>query len=140
MIREYSKKDDQELVKIWYDASILAHNFVPSEFWASEKKNIQEKYLPMAETFVKELDGKIVGFISLIDDYIGGLFVSPEYQGKGIGSELIKKAKSLRRELTVEVYKDNIRAQKFYKKSGFTIISERIQPETGCISLSMKSF
>ncbi|MEG6615192.1 N-acetyltransferase [Peptococcaceae bacterium 1198_IL3148] len=138
MIREYQKNDDQELITIWYEASIIAHNFIPSEFWAAEKKNVQEKYLPMADTYVKEVDGKIVGFISLIDDYIGALFVSPEYQGKGAGSELISKARSLRKELTVEVYKDNIKAQQFYQKCGFTLVGARVQPETGCELLTMK--
>ena len=138
MIREYRNADDQELIKIWYDASIIAHNFIPSEFWASEKVNIQEKYLPIAETYVKELDGKIVGFISLIDSFIGGLFVSPDYQGKGVGTELINKARSLKKELTVEVYKENIQAQKFYNKCGFIPNNERVLPETGCLLISMR--
>ncbi|GAB6179188.1 N-acetyltransferase [Desulfotomaculum defluvii] len=137
MLREYKNTDDQEIIQIWYDASILAHDFISPSFWASERKNIKDKYLPMAETYVKLLDGKIVGFISLINNYIGALFVAPEHQGKGIGSELITKAKTIRNELEVEVYKDNLKAHNFYQKCGFININERIQPETGCLSITM---
>ncbi|AQS59999.1 N-acetyltransferase [Desulforamulus ferrireducens] len=138
MIRAYKKQDDAELIKIWYEASIIAHSFIPSTFWEAEKKSIQEKYLPLAETYVKEIDGQIVGFISLIEDYIGGLFVHPNCQGKGVGTELINKAKSLRPKLTVEVYQENTKAQRFYGKCGFTLTGERVQPETGCILLAME--
>lgn len=138
MIREYRKSDDQAIIQIWFDASIISHNFIHKDFWVLEKKNVEEKYLPMAETFVKEVNGNVVGFISLIDNYIGALFISPEHQGKGIGTELINKAKSIRKELGVEVYKDNQKAYRFYEKCGFLFLDEKIQPETGCLSVSMK--
>lgn len=138
MIRAYQKDDNQALVNIWYDASILAHAFIPREFWAAEKINIQEKYLPLSETYVKEVDGQVVGFISLIDDFIGGLFVAPAYQGQGVGTELMNKARSLRKELAVEVYQANPQAQRFYEKCGFQAVEERVQPETGCVSIVMQ--
>ncbi|RYD03549.1 hypothetical protein N752_19270 [Desulforamulus aquiferis] len=127
------------MIEAWYDASIIAHNFIPEEFWASEKDNIKQNYLPVVETYVAEIEGKVVGFISLIENFIGGLFIAPLYQGKGIGSELIKKACSVKeKELVVEVYKENLKAQEFYKKCGFEIFGERVQAETGCLLIEMR--
>ena len=42
------------MVRIWYDASVTAHSFIPSSFWALQKNEMKEKYLPLAENLVFE--------------------------------------------------------------------------------------
>jgi ribosomal protein S18 acetylase RimI-like enzyme len=71
-------------------------------------------------------NGKLVGLINSLSDgvmtvYFHYLLVSPEYQGKGIGKELVK--------LMLEEYKDFARFVviaydreiEFYKKCGFEV-------------------
>ncbi|MGB4281847.1 MAG: GNAT family N-acetyltransferase, partial [Methanosarcina thermophila] len=81
MIRSYSKTDLEEMVRIWYESSVTAHSFVPVSFWASQKNAMKETYLPLAENFVFEENGKLAGFISLAGERICALFIAPEMQG-----------------------------------------------------------
>jgi hypothetical protein len=49
LIRDYRETDLEEMVRIWYDASTIAHFFIASSFWALNKSAMREKYLPLAE-------------------------------------------------------------------------------------------
>ncbi len=57
MIRSYEKDDLIELLEVWYAASVIAHPFLDEAFFAQERKNITQIYLPKAETWVFEKDG-----------------------------------------------------------------------------------
>ncbi len=137
MIRPYRSEDEEAVVEVWYAASLLAHDFVPASFWEAEKQDIKTKYLPMAQTWVYECDGQVAGFLSLLDNHIGGLFVHPDYQGKGIGTQLIEHAKQLHPELTLDVFKQNTKSRHFYEKCGFKVTAETIHEATGCVNLTM---
>lgn len=122
MIRNYKNTDLDELMEAWYTSSKIAHDFLDEDFFIDERKNIETIYLPVAETWVYELEGKVVGFISLIENEVGGLFVHSDYQGKGIGRKLMDYATSIRNELVLNVFEDNSIGRRFYKKYGFKII------------------
>ena len=81
MIRPYADGDLDELLDVWYEASLIAHPFVAEEFLAKERLEVAEHWLPIAETTVYETDGHVVGFLALIGNEVGGFFVDPKYQG-----------------------------------------------------------
>lgn len=119
MIRKYDdQKDHQAALDIWFRASRKGHPFLSEEDLLQQRKIVSEEYFPVADMFVYEQDGKIRGFIGLIGQYIGGLFVSPEDSGRGIGRELLEFAQRLKGSLSVEVYALNSAVQ-FYEKCGF---------------------
>lgn len=138
MIRSYRKTDLEEMVKIWYEASIIAHFFISTSFWASQKNAMKEKYLPLAENFIFEEEGQIAGFISLVGEHICALFVAPEMQGRGIGRALLEYAKTLKGRLSLKVYKGNERAFRFYEKCGFVATGEEVDEYTGCVQILME--
>ena len=138
MIRGYQQQDEDDVIDVWYRASIIAHDFIAEDFWEEERENIRTVYLPMAETWVYEENGHPVGFISLLGSLVGGLFVAPEFQGIGIGRHLIAHAVSLRGELTVDVFKKNLRACSFYESCGFVPESESLHEATGCVNITMR--
>lgn len=137
MIRTCKEADFDEMVKIWYDASVIAHSFVPSSFWTSYKPAMKEKYLPFAENYVFEQEGKIRGFISLSGRNICAIFVAPEAQGKRIGKALLEYAKTLKGHLSLKVYRDNKKAIIFYEKNGFRANREEVDEYTGCVQILM---
>ncbi len=137
IIRKADCKDTEEILKVWYNASKIAHSFISEEMLVEQQKEIRNKYLPIAETWVAEENKIICGFISLIDHYVGGLFINLQYQGNGIGTALIEMAKTEKGVLTVGVYVKNINARAFYEKMGFVPINEELQIETGEIVLNM---
>lgn len=137
MIRDCSEADLEEMVRIWYEASVLAHSFIPSSFWAFNKSAMREKYFPLAENLIFEEEGKVAGFISLVGERICALFVAPEMQGKGIGRALLEHALALKGNLSLKVYKENENAFRFYEKFGFLAVGEEIDEFTGCTQILM---
>lgn len=131
MIREYSKKDLDSVLKIWLDASVKAHDFVSAEFWESQVEHMRNIYIPASEVYVYEIESKLVGFYALHDNNLAAIFVCPELQGKGIGKQLLNHAKAQREVLSLCVYKENLATYQFYLSQGFIVASEKLDEHTG---------
>jgi putative acetyltransferase len=138
LIRNYRETDLEEMVRLWYDASVLAHSFIPSSFWALNQSAMKEKYLQFSENFVFEEEGKVAGFISLVEERICALFVAPKMQERGIGRALIEHAMILKGNLALKVYRENENALRFYEKRGFVAVGEEIDEFTGCVQILME--
>jgi putative acetyltransferase len=138
MIRSFASSDMDNVLDIWLEASAKAHTFVEREFWESKIEHMRKMYIPISETYVFSDNDTVKGFFCLYEDTLAALFVSPDYQGKGIGKQLLNKAKSLRKKLNLLVYQENTRSVEFYRKSGFTTMDERIEKSTGHIELLME--
>lgn len=124
MIRKFKLDDIDEVMHIWLDANLKVHNFIKSGHWKDNYNYVKEA-LPGAEVYVYLIDDEIVGFIGLNNNYIEGLFVHQSFQGKGVGTSLLNKAKENQGTLSLNVYKKNKDAIKFYTKNGFRITYEK---------------
>jgi len=125
-IRAYDMATDlRTLSGIWLAASRHAHAFIGEKRLLEQQNLIEEQYLPAAETWVACMKGEAVGFISLMDTFIGGLFVDPLVHGSGVGRALVAHALALKGNLSLEVYTANVGAMAFYEKLGFQIQSRR---------------
>lgn len=132
VIRAYEPATDlKPLSAIWLEASLDAHAFLRHDLIHEQQALIEEQYLPNAETWVACLMGQPVGFISLLDSFIGGLFVARGQQGRGIGRKLVAHALSLKGELSLEVYTVNEQAHRFYLSLGFRELSRRPSDDQG---------
>ena len=138
VIRQYQNSDLEAVLLAYESASKLAHPFLDEDFIAKVMKDIPEKYIPMADTWVADVDGEVVGFISLIGNMIGALFLQPSYHGRGIGKTLMDKAVELHGELEVEVFTENPIGRKFYSNYGFQLMEEKIHEETGQKEMLLK--
>ncbi len=128
----------EQVLSIWLEASIKAHNFVEKKFWEYKVADMRDIYIPAAETYVYGEDGVMKGFLSLHNETLAAIFVSPNFQSKGIGKQLMAKAKKIRNNLNLTVYKENKKSIEFYKKCGFKIENEQIDEHTGHPELLMK--
>jgi len=138
MIRNFEYSDMEHVLDIWLEASIKAHDFIDKDFWKSNVSDMRDKYLPSAETYVYVEEGVVRGFCSLSGETLAAIFVSPEFQGNGIGQQLISKVKSLRKCLNLTVYKYNHNSIEFYKKCGFKILKEKVDKYTGHTEILME--
>lgn len=138
MIRAYQEQDLEDLLNVWAAASEVAHPFLSAEFLSSERENIPKLYLPNAETWVAEVDGRVIGFIALLGTEVGAIFVHPRYHGQGIGRSLMDKARELRGELEVEVFAANEIGRKFYARYGFEPMEEKVHEPTGMEVLRLR--
>lgn len=131
MIRKYRDQDLDDLLTVWAAASEIAHPFLTQEFLDLERENIPNLYLPNAETWVFDDQGRVVGFVALLGNEVGAIFVHPDQQRRGVGRQLMDKAKELRGELVVEVFKANSIGRAFYAKCGFETVAEKVHEQTG---------
>ena len=138
VIRPYAPKDLEDILSAWENASRLAHSFLTEEFLKQERVNITELYLPKSETWVVEVDSRVVGSISLLGNEVGGLFLQPAYHGRGLGRALMLKAVEQRGDLVLDVFEKNRIGRRFYDSFGFVITGEKIEEETGEKLLCLK--
>ena len=133
MIRQYQPTDLNDVLHCWETASALAHPFLSEEFQTQERQNIANIYLPNADTWVWQAKEKnaVEGFIALIGNEVGGLFVAADSHRQGIGQALIKHAQTLHNELEVEVFQANQIGRAFYTKVGFAPQEEKVHEQTG---------
>ena len=79
----------------------------------------------------------VQGFLGLVDGYIAGIFVDAAARSKGIGHALIERAKQTEQKLTLQVYLQNERACRFYRREGFVEARRGTDPATGQMELQM---
>lgn len=131
MVRTFEPQDMERVLDIWLRASIKAHDFIDASYWQSNVVAMRELYIPASQTIVIEDKSAVQGFCSLLDNQLAALFVDPDQQGRGLGRQLLEHVKSLRTELSLGVYKENLRSIAFYQSQGFTVVKEQIDPQTG---------
>ena len=138
MIRPYRDTDLSQLLEVWYSASLVGHPFLDRTFFEQERQRIREVYLPEAETWIFEQDDVVVGFIALIGNEVGGLFVDPNYHSQGIGRVLMDHARSMRPILELNVFEDNRVGRAFYERYGFQQVDEHMNVKTGLKELRLR--
>jgi diamine N-acetyltransferase len=88
---------------------------------------------PMADGFVAEEDGKVVGFMRTARDpeenryYVSSLYVLPQYQTKGLGKSLMKRAAQEAKafhldRLWIGVMVQNHHTVDWYKSMGYQVV------------------
>jgi putative acetyltransferase len=137
-IREYENNDLDAVMSAWENASKVGHPFLTAEFLDLERQIIPKEYMPNADTWVAEYNGKVIGFISLNGNEVGAIFVQPEFHGLGAGRKLMDKAQELHGDLEVEVFEANSIGRNFYDNYGFELMSKKIHEETGNALLRLR--
>jgi putative acetyltransferase len=138
MIRPYADEDMAQLLDVWYRASLIAHSFLPEEFLETERRQIAEDWLPIAETTVYEIDGRVVGFLALVGNEVGGIFVDPDHQRGGIGRSLMDNAIKSRPFLELDVFEANSTGRSFYETYGFEFVDRHVNEATGHVELRLR--
>lgn len=137
MIRDFRTTDIDRIMQLWLDTNILAHNFIDSRYWRDNFGAVKE-LMPKATIYVYEQNGEVQAFIGLMEGFVAGIFVSSDFQSKGMGKLLLDYSKGKLNELSLCVYKKNNGALNFYLREGFTISSEQVDENTGEIEFVMK--
>ncbi len=157
IIRKAQKADTKplsELAKTTY-ANAFGHSLNSTDLAAHLDNNLSEtcfeEFLDEDTILVAEHDGRLVGFIQIgvawpetdDDDFspedaeLRRVYVLAEFQRRGIGRQLIDAAFqepcfASARDIYLDVWEDNPRAQKLYESYGFRMIGRRaFQVESG---------
>ena len=131
MIRKFKTEDIEDILSIWLESSVKAHDFIDASFWKSQIKNMRDIYIPASESYVYEHNSKVVGFYSLCESNLAAIFIMPKFQGRGFGKKLLTHAKSQRSQLSLNVYTENKASCRFYRSQGFHVINQQTDNQTG---------
>ena len=88
---------------------------------AQDADYVARVMVPRQQVWVAEMDGAVAGFVAFDGDMVNHLFVAPEFQGRGVGSELLAIAKRSAPSLQLWVFQVNTPAIRFYERHGFTL-------------------
>lgn len=129
-IREYKATDRDTLVALFTESvHQLAVGYYDADqraVWAPRPANPVhwQRVFEKLFTLVAEQDGNITGFIAFEPDgHIALLFVSPEYQGKGVAFHLYREVESrLANQGTRELFTEaSLVARPFFERQGFVV-------------------
>ena len=137
-IRQYRNSDLDAVLSSWESATRLAHPFMSDQFIAQERKNVSEIELPNTDTWVVEIGSEVRGFIALMGNEVGAIFLRPEFHGQGAGKALMGKAQEIHGDLEVEVFKENAIGRRVYTRYGFEQMEEKLHEPTGQQVLRLK--
>jgi putative acetyltransferase len=137
VIREYRDSDQDAVIEVWFSASQVAMPFLSETFLMEERDKLRLVWLPIAETWVFEIVGTVAGFISLLGNEVGAIFVHPSVQGRGIGRALMDHAFALRDSLILDVFRENLVGRRFYDSYGFRVDHEHVHERTGHVQMRL---
>lgn len=124
-------RDLERCMALWRAASKVGHPFLDAATLDADAVVVRDSYMPVAEITVAEQAGIVVGFIALLGDLVGGLFVDPAAHRSGAGRALISDALRRKGRLDVEVYAANAGARAFYAACGFVETRRRDTDDHG---------
>lgn len=100
-------------------------SYLPQIHTEDETKNFI-KNLCQKNTYKALVDGRVVGFINIENNFLNHLYILPGSQNMGIGKRLLDFAKEVSLQgLNLWVFEKNKDAIKFYEREGFKLIQKR---------------
>ena len=122
-LRRAVAADAQAIAIVHRAAMRVSLAFLPALHTAQEDlRFFSERFLPANEVWVAEAQAQVVGYIGFDTDWINHLYVLPEFQGHGIGPQLLSKALADGRARRLWTFQQNARARRFYEAHGFVLI------------------
>jgi GNAT superfamily N-acetyltransferase len=88
-----------------------------------DRPGLGQRFVERHEVWVLEAGGDVVGFTGLDPGMVAHLYVDPESQNNGAGTELLEHAKGLQPSgLQLWTFQKNEGARRFYERHGFRVV------------------
>jgi putative acetyltransferase len=130
-IREFHPRDLDAAASAANAACRQAYAYFGYSYPVSTTRLRLEEALAEGQQFwVPEMDGVVAGIMTLLPGFVDKLFLAPHWQGLGIGSALVEKAKDLFPQgLELHCAQQNYSACHFYEAHGFVPHEHRLYAE-----------
>jgi putative acetyltransferase len=134
-LRPYRAADEAAAIELWrrtWQETYPAIDFAARVAWWRERW--RNELVPAATIVVAEAGGAFVGFVTVdaATGYLDQIVVAPQTWGTGLAEMLLDEAKRLSpSRLDLHVNTDNARAVRFYRKHGFAVAGEDVNPRSG---------
>ena len=139
-LRPYRAEDEDAAIALWLETWQLAYpdiDFAARVPWWRERW--RNKLVPNAAIIVAEHAGAMAGFVTIDPSgYLDQLVVAPDHWGSPLATMLVDEAKRRSPDgVTLKVNADNVRAIRFYQRSGFVHAGEDVNPGSKRLVLKM---
>jgi putative acetyltransferase len=140
-LRPYRTEDENAAIALWQQTWQQAYpsiDFAARVSWWRERW--RNELVPNAAIIVAEEAETLVGFVTIdASSYLDQLVVAPNRWGSEVATALVNEAKRLSPDrITLLVNNDNLRAIRFYERSGFVRAGEDVNPTSGRPVLKME--
>lgn len=130
-IEPYSDKVREQVLKVWEISVRATHDFLSPNDFREIKELVSSINFNQLDVFCLTNENIVSGFIGVAEKKIEMLFLDPHIFGKGLGMQLLNFAVKERKANKVDVNEQNVKAVKFYQKSGFEILARTDQDDQG---------
>jgi putative acetyltransferase len=134
-LRPYAAADEDAAIELWRRTWQQAYPQIDfgarTEWW---RQRWRDELVPRAAIVVAERGGSIVGFVTIVpqNGYLDQIVVAPEFWGSELAAMLLAEARRRSPEkIELLVNKDNERAMAFYRKQGFVLAGDDVNPVSG---------
>jgi ribosomal protein S18 acetylase RimI-like enzyme len=124
-LTEVSAQQLDDIMAIWLASNLEAHDFVPARYW-QENFALVKQLMPQAELTVAQVDGKIVGFAGMQEDYLAGIFIDAAYRDRGLGTQLLTHLQARHAVITLNVFDQNTACQTVLSAPRISLITKTI--------------
>jgi putative acetyltransferase len=134
-LRPYRAADEAAAIELWHRTWQKAYPAIDFtarlDWWRERWRN---ELMPTAAIVVAEAADTLVGLVTVdtATGYLDQIVVAPAAWGTGVAEMLLDEAKRLSpTRLELYVNTDNARAVAFYRKHGFAVAGEDVNPRSG---------
>ena len=124
-VRRSLPEDHEAMVVLWERSVRATHHFLTEQDVAALRPLVADELTSDAIDWwvLESTTGTLLGFLGFANDTIEGLFIDPDYRGRGGGSMLVAHAQRMAAgSLAVDVNEQNEDAVGFYAALGFSVV------------------
>lgn len=123
ILRRALAADAQAVAVVHRTATRMSLSFLPELHTAEDDlRFFAQRFLPANAVWVADADGLVAGYVGFDPDWINHLYVHPDFQGQGLGSQLLVLALADGRSRRLWTFQQNARARRFYEARGFVLV------------------
>ena len=112
-----------QLVDLFLEARRARLQFLIDLHDLDEDRNFfRSVVLPANQMYLAEAGGAAAGFIAFANGWVNHLYVAPQFQGRGVGTQLLGIAQQANPSLQLWVFEVNEPAIRFYEARGFRLV------------------
>jgi ribosomal protein S18 acetylase RimI-like enzyme len=126
-----------DIARVWMESWVStgledASPFLLANLRARVRREIENGW----SLFVADDRGTLAAMLALHlpERYLDQLFVAPQYQGNGLGRELLSFTRThLPGDIWLRCVRENEKAWRWYEREGFVFEKEQVEPMTGFV-------
>src|ERR1019366_7020472 len=128
VFRRANAGDRTELIRFWKQAYLASFPYLRKRHPIEGMDDFYDSMVEKGNEFYIAHDGTVVGMCAVLEGHIQHLYVKTEYQGKGVGTSLLRHVfRSYPSEaLFLYVYQQNTEAIELYERLGFRITGDHV--------------